>query len=297
MTTRSLEKTSPRSSKEILESKSKIVKMNTCERESFQLKKAYEDALPSINTAAERIQIAMGLESGVFDDRRQLVVAPWHMPLPRELQGQPQKGHLQHIKAAPDATKSELDIDTRPDKQAPFGPRPKRGRRRGRPSNQLERSLHNKTLAQNIATFETQMSAALQARDASLPPPAKGPRHPFKADELMSKILKRKLSMVRIPPAPRDGPLDGEVPNLVDQPDVQFYRRMTGRSTSKVDVSLKTGKVKYPKIFHPEVEPEVKPDSPSPPRRRSMPRVSSCGRGPGVSLCLLSFFSFTLVSL
>lgn len=117
--------------------------MNTRQRDSYQLKKVYRDALPNSNTAADRLQVAMGLESGELDDHGQLVVAPWHMPLPRELQSQPQKQPPQSLNAdaavAADTPIAGLDITKIPNRHAQIGPRPKRGRRRGRPSNQLER--------------------------------------------------------------------------------------------------------------------------------------------------------------
>lgn len=241
--------------------------MNTHERESCQLKEAYQDALPDCTTAANRLQIAMGFESGIFDDHEQLVVTPWHMPLPREVQGQLQRKPTQYLNEAGDATKG-LDIESR---QFPFGARSKRGRRRSHPSNQLERSLHNRTLAQHLFAAETEMSSALQSRDASLPLPVRSTRPPVNVDEIMNKMLKRKLSMVEIPPAPKDGPLDGDVPNLVDQPAFQHYRRMTGRITKDDDMKLKKGKSEYPKV----AEYEAPPNSPSPPRDDSMPPIEA----------------------
>lgn len=87
----------------------------------------------------------------------------------------------------------------------------------------------------------------------------------------MNKILKRKLSIVSIPPAPVDDSITGDVPNLVSQPAIQYYRRMTGRMPIKSDIKLKKGKSEYPKT----VEYAVAPDTPSPPRRRSMPPLEA----------------------
>lgn len=249
----------------------KIVKMNTHERESYQLKKAYQDALPNLEEAAERLQVAMGIEDGTFDDGGQLVVAPWHMPLPRELQGQPQEKPTQRLNEATDATTSELDITMIPHRQTHIGARPKRGRKRSRQSNHLERSLHNRNLAQHLSAVETEMSSASQSEDATLPPLIKSTKPPMSADEAMNKMIKRKITMVRIPPAPKDGPLSGEVPNLADQPVFQHYRRLTGRATSNVELRIKKGKAEYPKI----AEFESNSDVSSPPRRRSMPPIEA----------------------
>jgi len=148
--------------------------MNTRQRESYQLKKVYRDALPNSNTAADRLQVAMGLEAGEVDDDGQLVVAPWHMPLPRELQVQPQMRAPQSLDAvaaiAPDTTIASLDITKIPNGQAQIGPRPKRGRKRGRPSNHLERSLHNKNLAQHLFAAEAESLAPLPFTEANLEP-------------------------------------------------------------------------------------------------------------------------------
>jgi len=249
--------------------------MNTRQRDSYQLKKVYRDALPNSNIAADRLQVAMGFESGEVDDHGQLVVAPWHMPLPRELQGLPQMRPPQSLDAAAsiatDTTIAGIDITKIPNRQAQIGPRPKRGRKRGRPSNQLERSLHNKNLAQHLFAAETEILAPFPSTEANPEPVVKDIRPSFNADEFMNKILKRKLSMVSIPPAPVDDSITGDVSNLVSQPAFQHYRRMTGRMPIKSDLKLKKGKSEYPKA----VEYAVPPDTPSPPRRRSMPPIEA----------------------
>ena len=62
--------------------------------------------MPGSLVASERLHIAMGVESEAFDVYGQLVVLPWHMPLPRELQRQPQPKHSQDFDTATNATNS-----------------------------------------------------------------------------------------------------------------------------------------------------------------------------------------------
>ena len=71
--------------------------MNSVQKESYLLTKAYRDAVPGSLAAAERLHIAMGVESEAFDVYGQLVIVPWHMPLPKELQRQSQTKQSQAV--------------------------------------------------------------------------------------------------------------------------------------------------------------------------------------------------------
>jgi hypothetical protein len=248
-----------------------IANIKTCDKESYQLRKAFRNAMPGSLAAAERLHIAMGVESEAFDVYGQLVVVPWHLPLPRELQRQPQPEQPQQPNTTADSTPNGLDTSMMPDREAQSGTLPQRGKRRAGPSNRLERSLHNKTLSQHLSALETKIPAPLQSRDANLPLLAKQSRAPVKANETASNALKRKLSMVKLPSAPFDEPLSGAVPNLSAQPAFQHYRRMSGCIPSKDDSRDTKNKSEHTKA----VEYEEKSELPSPPRRRSMPPIEA----------------------
>jgi hypothetical protein len=233
-----------------------IAKMKTCDKESYQLRKTFRNAIPGSLAAAERLHIAMGVESEAYDNYGQLVVVPWHLPLPKELQRQSQSEHYQ------------TDMSMVQSREAQVGTLPQRGKRRAGPSTRLERTLHNKTLAQHLSALETKIPAPLQSRDANMPLLAKHSRDPIKADDPASKTLKRKLSMVKLPSAPLDEPVTGAVPNLSAQPAFQHYRRKSGCVPSIDDTKNKPEHSK-------DAEYEEKSESPSPPRRRFMPPIEA----------------------
>jgi hypothetical protein len=246
-------------------------KMNSSEKQSYLLTKAYCDAMPGSLAAAERLHIAMGVESEEFDVYGQLVVLPWHMPLPRELQRQLQPERPQDFDTATDATISGRGTSMILEREAQIDALPRPGRRIARPSNQLERSLHNKTLAQHLLAVETSMPAALQSRDANLPLLVKRALPPIDGNEIASNTLKRKLSKVKLPSAPKDEPLSGAVPNLAAQPASQHQRRISGCIIKSNNMG---GTKNKPALPNP-AEYEEKSESPSPPRRRSIPPIEA----------------------
>jgi hypothetical protein len=245
--------------------------MNTHDRESYQLTKAYHHAMPASFVAAERLHIAMGVELEAFDVYGQLIVVPWHMPLPRELQLQPQSRYSQHSNIFADTTIEGLDMSKGMGRQPQPEARPQRGKRRFGPSNRLERSLHNKTLAQYLSAVKKEMPAALQSRDANLPLLVKKGGRPIKTNEKPNSKLKRKLTSVKLPSAPMDEPMSGDVPNLTAQPAFQHLRRMAG-CVPKIGASTSMRHQSEPPKT---ADYQEKSESPSPPRRRTMPPIEA----------------------
>lgn len=245
--------------------------MNSCEKQSYQLTKAYRDALPGSLAAAERLHIAMGVESEAFDVYGQLVLVPWHMPLPRELQRQSQPRRPQDSDTAIDATISGRGTSMIPEREVQIDALPRRGRKIARPSNQLERSLHNKTLVQHLVAVETKSPAALQSRDANLPLFVKRALPPINSNGIANNTLKRKLSKVKLPSAPKDEPLSGAVPNLAAQPAFQHQRHISGCILKSGNSFITKNKTTLAK----PAEYEEESESLSPPRRRSMPPIEA----------------------
>jgi hypothetical protein len=235
-----------------------VAQMETHDRESYQLTKAYRHAMPASFLAAGKLHIAMGVELEAFDVYGQLVIIPWHMPLPRELQLQPQSRYSQHSNITTDATADGLDMGKRMGRQPQPEAPPQHGKRRFGPSDRLERSLHNKALAQHLSAVEKETPAALQSRDANLPLVVKKGGRPIKTNEKPNSRLKRKLASVKLPSAPIDEPMSGDVPNLTAQPAFQHLRRMAGcvpkiaAPTSLSNQRLPTTK-KSPSHHHPLV--------------------------------------------
>jgi hypothetical protein len=245
--------------------------MNTHDRESYQLTKAYRHAMPASFFAAERLHIAMGVELEPFDVYGQLVIVPWHMPLPKELQLQPQLRYAQRPNITADATVNGLDMSKGLGRQPQLEAPPPHGKRRFGPSNRLERSLHNKALAQHLSAVEKEMPATVQSRDANLPLVVKKGGRPIKTSEKPNSKLKRKLASVKLPSAPLDEPMSGDVPNLTAQPAFQHLRRMAGCVPKiAVPTSLKN-QSELPKT----ADYQEKSESPSPPRRRTMPPIEA----------------------
>ncbi|CAD0082995.1 unnamed protein product [Aureobasidium vineae] len=245
--------------------------MKTCDRESYQLRELYQGAMPDVLAAGEQLHIAMGVEREAFDDNGQLVVLPWHMPLPRELQRRLQpKSH--QLSTAIDTVNSGHEMSLMPCKGAGIGALPQRNKRRTDPSNQLERALHKKSLAQHLSAPNIALPVPLRSKDANLPLLLARTKAPIKTNEVLDNVLKRKLSKVKLPVAPEDGPLSGEVPNLSNQPAFQHRFRNSEPSPSTVQDTVGVQK----KPGHPKtVEHEEKSESPSPPRRRSMPPIEA----------------------
>jgi hypothetical protein len=245
--------------------------MNSHDTVSYQLTKAYHGAMPGSLIAAERLHIAMGVESEAWDVYGQLVIIPWHIPLPRELQLQPRSGYSQHSNITADATMDEFDMSRAVGRQPQLEALPQHGKRRLGPSHRLERSLHNKTLALHLSAVEKEIPTALESRDANLPLAMRRRRYPIKTNELPNSTLKRKLSKVKLPSAPKDEPLSGDVPNLSAQPAYQHLRRISGCVSTSGDNKVLKNKSERPKAG----EFEEKSESPSPPRRRSMPPIEA----------------------
>ncbi|CAD0107591.1 unnamed protein product [Aureobasidium uvarum] len=247
--------------------------MKTCDRESYQLRAAYQNAMPDALVAGERLRVAMGMEHQAFDGHGQLVVLPWHMPLPRELQ-RGIRPTPRYLSTAIESVGTGREISMMPCKGAQLGALPQRNKRRTDPSNQLERALHNKSLAQHLSVPtvpNSAMPAPLQSKDKNLPLLLAKTRVPLKTNEVMDNVLKRKLAQVKLPPAPKDQPLSGTVPNLSKQPAFQHRIRKSGPASRTVDMADVQKKSCNPK----PVECEEKSESPSPPRRRSMPPIEA----------------------
>ena len=227
--------------------------------------------MPGSLVASERLHIAMGVESEAFDVYGQLVVLPWHMPLPRELQRQPQPKHSQDFDTATNATNSGRKMSMISVGELQIAALQRRGRRNARPANQLERSLHNKTLAQHLFAVEAKIPTALQSRDTNLPLLVKKATPHINGNEIANNTLKRKLSKIKLPSAPKDEPLSGAVPNLAAQPAFQYQRRISGCVVNSNSTRGTKHKSELPK----PAEYEEKSESLSPPRRRSMPPIET----------------------
>ncbi|KAG9656217.1 hypothetical protein KCU95_g8298, partial [Aureobasidium melanogenum] len=245
--------------------------METSGREAYQLRAAYQGALPGTIAAAERLHILMSVEAEAFDGYGQLVVLPWHMPLPGELQRQSQTPNSNHL-----STKLNTAIGGREAGMLPYGDAGTRAlsqhnKRRAAPSNQLERSLHNKGLAQHLSMRQAGVQVPLHSRDVYLPSQFAGTKPSITSNSVMDNMLKRKLSKIKLPSALKDDHLSGTIPNLSVQPAFQHKLRISG-PTARIDDTAGIQKEhKHPKTS----DYKEKSESPSPPRRRSMPPIEA----------------------
>lgn len=243
--------------------------MKTSDREAYRLRAAYQGALSGTLAAAERLHIAMGIESQAFDAYGQLIVLPWHMPLPGELQRQFQLLDPNQLSAGPNAVIGPHHTGRMPYRDAGPPALLQHNKRRIAQSNQLERSLHNKNLAQHLSSHETGVSVPLHSRDVNLPLQFSGTRPSIAANSVMDNILKRKLSKIKLPSAPKDDHLSGAVPNLSIQPAFQHKFRISKPTASDGDKADMQKKYENPETYGEKCE------SPSPPRRRSMPPIEA----------------------
>lgn len=245
--------------------------MKTSNREAYQLRAAYQGALPGTLVSAERLHILMGVEAEAFDVYGQLVVSPWHMPLPGELQRQSQTPSSNHLNTKLNTAISEREAGMLPYRNAETRALFQQNNRRAAPSNQLERSLHNKNLAQHLSSHQPGVPVPLHSRDVNLPLPFAGKKPSFASNSVMDNMLKRKLSKIKLPSAPKDDPISGEVPNLSIQPAFQHKSRIL-RPVASEDYTTGTQK----ELNHPMTsEYKEKSESPSPPRHRSMPPIEA----------------------
>ncbi|KAH0281311.1 hypothetical protein KCU91_g373, partial [Aureobasidium melanogenum] len=234
--------------------------MKTSEREAWQLKAAYQGAFPGTLAAGERLHILMGIEAQAFDGYGQLIVLPWHMPFPEKLQ-----------RSDSNRLSTQLNTGMLPYRDAGIRTFHQSGKRRAAPSNQLERSLHNKNLAQNLSLRAPGTSIPLNPRDMNLPLQLSGIRPSITSNSVMDNMLKRKLSKIKLPSAPKDNPLSGVVPNLAIQPAFQHKLRISRPLTNDTAMADVQKEHKHPKTS----EYKEKSESPSPPRRRFMPPIEA----------------------
>lgn len=174
-------------------------KMQTWKQEWASVRKTYKEAQPHVKKVSNKLQMAMGFEKISYTPSGDLVVIPWHMPLPAELQGQQIVNHPSNT--LPESNASMV-LCEEPIVQ-PFSPMPVRstGRKRAQPSNLLERNLHNKHLAQQLDDFESnKLSVApLQAKDVNLPILLSKPAEALKkVGETTNQQLKRKFSKFKL---------------------------------------------------------------------------------------------------
>ncbi|KAH0369941.1 hypothetical protein KCU65_g3032, partial [Aureobasidium melanogenum] len=209
----------------------------------------------------------MGIEPQAFDAYGQLIVLPWHMPFPEELQ----RSGSDHLSAKLNTSMPRSEADMLPYRDAGARALQQHGKRKIAPSNQLERSLHNKNLAQNLSLRQTGTSAPLHSKDVNLPLQLAGIRPSITSNSVMDNLLKRKLSQIKLPSAPKDNPLSGAVPNLSVQPAFQHKLRISKPTASNTDMADVQSEHKHPKTS----EYKEKSESPSPPRRRSMPPIEA----------------------
>ncbi|KAG9594383.1 hypothetical protein KCU77_g2240, partial [Aureobasidium melanogenum] len=87
----------------------------------------------------------------------------------------------------------------------------------------------------------------------------------------MDNMLKRKLSNIKLPSAPKDDHSSGAVPNLSIQPAFQHKFRISRPIVSEDDTAGTQKQPSHPKTS----EYKEKSESPSPPRRRSMPPIEA----------------------
>lgn len=245
--------------------------MKTSDREAHQLRAAYQGALPGTLAAAERLHILMGIETQAFDGYGNLIVLPWHMPLPNELQRQSQLLNPNHLSAELNTTTGGRDVGMIPYRDTGIRALSQHNKRRIAPPNQLERSLHNRNLAQHLSLRQTGVSLPLNTRDVNLPLQFSGAKPSIMTNNVMDNLLKRKLSSIKLPSAPQDEQLSGAVPNLSIQPAFQNKLRISRPTTSDKDTGDMQKTDEHPKTS----EYTEKSDSPSPPRRRSMPPIEA----------------------
>lgn len=213
----------------------------------------------------------MGIEAQAFDDYGILIVLPWHMPLPSELQRQSQLPNSKHLRADLNTAINGPDVGMIPYRDTEMRAPPQHNKRRTAPPNQLERSLHNKNLAQHLSLRETGVPLPLNTRDVNLPLQSSGAKPSIMTNSVMDNLLKRKLSSIKLPSAPKDEQLSGTVPNLSIQPAFQHKLRISKSPTSEKTTGDMQEKNEHPKTS----EYKEKSDSPSPPRRRSMPPIEA----------------------
>lgn len=242
--------------------------MKTSDREANQLRAAYQGALPGTFAAAGRLHIAMGIEAQAFDGYGNLIVLPWHMPLPGELQCQSQLPNSNHLSAELNAAIGGRDMGMMPYRNTGTRALPQHNKSRFAPSNRLERSLHNKNLAQHLSLRETEASLPLHSRDVNLPLQSAGAKPSIMTNSVMDNLLKRKLSSIRLPSAPKDEQLSA---SLSIQPAFQHKLRISKPTTSVKNVDDVQEKHEHPKTS----EYKEKSESPSPPRRRFMPPIEA----------------------
>ncbi|KAG9551346.1 hypothetical protein KCU71_g14457, partial [Aureobasidium melanogenum] len=214
----------------------------------------------------------MGVEAEAFDGYGQLVVLPWHMPLPGELQRQSRAPNPGHLSAKLNPTIGERGAGMLPYRDAGTRTLSEHNKRRATPSNQLERSLHNKNLAQHLSLHQTGVPVPLHhSGDVNLPLQFAGTKPSVAGNSVMDNMLKRKLSKIKLPSAPKDDHLSGVVPNLSIQPAFQHKLRISRPVTSEDNTTGIQKELGHPKMS----EHKEKSESPSPPRRRSMPPIEA----------------------
>ncbi|KAH0385305.1 hypothetical protein KCU89_g17195, partial [Aureobasidium melanogenum] len=193
------------------------------------------------------------------------------MPLPGELQRQSQTPNSNHLNTKLNTAISEREAGMLPYRNAETRALFQQNNRRAAPSNQLERSLHNKNLAQHLSSHQPGVPVPLHSRDVNFLLPFAGKKPSFASNSVMDNMLKRKLSKIKLPSAPKDDHISGEVPNLSIQPAFQHKLRIFRPVASEDNT---TGAQKEPN--HPMTsEYKEKSESPSPPRRRSMPPIEA----------------------
>ncbi|KAK6006845.1 hypothetical protein QM012_005853 [Aureobasidium pullulans] len=243
--------------------------MKTSEREAYDLRDAYQGAFPSTLAAAERLHIAMGIESEAFDGYGQLVVVPWHMPMPGELQHQSQLPNRYCPSTGYSIVIAGRKAGFMPYRDTETWALSQHNKRGTASSNHLERSLHNKNLAQRLSLHNPGDPVPLRVRDVNLPLQFAGVWPSTMTNGVMDNMLKRKLSKIKLPSAPKDEQLSGAVPNLSIQPAFQHKLRILRPAYGHHDTP------DMQKMYEHRETSEYKErsDSPSPPRRRSMPPI------------------------
>ncbi|TIA35483.1 hypothetical protein D6C78_06118 [Aureobasidium pullulans] len=182
--------------------------MNTDRKEQFLWERVYQEAQIDVAAANERIQTVIGWEQEARDAQFQLIIGPWHMPLPRELQRQLPKPPVRKITTAVNLDPQKLPIDrTVPSQNV------RMSNRQTEPSNQLERILHNKHLAEQLASTQSTMPVTqpFLLREIDLPILTKS-GNVGKGPTETANTLKRKLSKLKDPQDTEDGSLTEVLP-------------------------------------------------------------------------------------
>ncbi|CAD0030118.1 unnamed protein product [Aureobasidium pullulans] len=182
--------------------------MNTDRKEQFLWERVYQEAQIDVAAANERIQTVIGWEQEARDAQFQLIIGPWHMPLPRELQRQLPKPPVRKITTAGNLDPQKLPIDrTVPSQNV------RMSYRQTEPSNQLERILHNKHLAEQLASTQSTMPVTqpFLLRLIDLPILTKS-GNVGKGPTETANTLKRKLSKLKDPQDTEDGSLAEVLP-------------------------------------------------------------------------------------